>query len=271
MREDFDGIFFAAGREGVDRLVRAATGLAERGCKGASVVATAFGGAGGLVWVAGAVLRVVYSAEYAQMLTSGGSEDGGSEPMFGLSGVRKGDLNGFFKVLAASFSLRRLACGVDILDGAAALRVLRCQVRGRGPRQGERVCLDDACLTCDVGRRGGARCCSAPTNAPSRACQHDHLGIVSIRLGKYELLRRGRPCPKPSTEVVLAGSCSIRTTLVPIKPSEAMVQCRHLGAVQLISYCYCRINMPECKRFVSVITRLLCANHTTTFARLELQ
>lgn len=45
---------------------------------------------------------------------SGGSEDGGSSPMLGFNGVRKGDLNGFCSVFAASFSRRRFACGVDI-------------------------------------------------------------------------------------------------------------------------------------------------------------
>ena len=45
---------------------------------------------------------------------SGGSEDGGSSPMPGFNGVRKGDLNGLWSVLVASFSRRRFACGVDI-------------------------------------------------------------------------------------------------------------------------------------------------------------
>lgn len=52
---------------------------------------------------------------------SGGSEDGGSEPMLGFSGVRKGDLNGLCSVLVASFSRRRLACGVDIFAVMVAL------------------------------------------------------------------------------------------------------------------------------------------------------
>lgn len=124
MRDGFDGVFFVAGREGVENLVCAVTGLVKRGCEGAGVVTTAFGGAGALVGVAGTMLGVAYGADCADVLTSGGSEDGGSEPMFGLSGVRKGDLNGFFKVFVASFSLRRLACGVDILGCAAALGVM---------------------------------------------------------------------------------------------------------------------------------------------------
>lgn len=62
------------------------------------------------------------------VLCSGGSDDGGSEPTLGLSGVRKGDLNGFFNVLVASFSLRRLACGVDIPKCTAALRVVCARI-----------------------------------------------------------------------------------------------------------------------------------------------
>lgn len=124
MRDGFDGVFFGAGREGVDKLVRAANGLLKRGCDGAGVTATAFGDAGALVGVSRTVLGVTYGTECTDVLTSGGSEDGGSEPMLGLSGVRKGDLNGFFSVFVASFSLRRLACGVDILACAAALVVI---------------------------------------------------------------------------------------------------------------------------------------------------
>lgn len=45
---------------------------------------------------------------------SGGSENGGSSPMLGFDSVRKGDLNGFCNVFAASFSRRRFACGVDM-------------------------------------------------------------------------------------------------------------------------------------------------------------
>ena len=46
----------------------------------------------------------------------GGSEDGGSEPTTGLTGVRKGDLNGLCSVLVASSSRRRFASGVDIFE-----------------------------------------------------------------------------------------------------------------------------------------------------------
>lgn len=119
VRDGFDRVFFGAGREGVDKLVRAAIGLVKQGCEGAGVIATDFGGAAALAGVAGAVLGVTYGTNCADVLTSGGSE-----PMFGLSGVRKGDLNGFFNVFVASFSLRRLTCGVDILGCAAALGVI---------------------------------------------------------------------------------------------------------------------------------------------------
>lgn len=63
------------------------------------------------------------SAEAVAMgvFSSGGSEEGGSSPMLGFNGVRKGDLNGFWSVLVASFSRRRLACGVDILSTGLAL------------------------------------------------------------------------------------------------------------------------------------------------------
>lgn len=50
MREGFDGVFFGAGREGVGKLVpAAAAGLVSGSCEGASVVAAAFGGAGGFI------------------------------------------------------------------------------------------------------------------------------------------------------------------------------------------------------------------------------
>jgi hypothetical protein len=64
---------------------------------------------------------ILFRIDRAGVLTSGGSEEGGSEPMLGRSGVRKGDLNGFLSVFVASFSRRRLACGVDILVCAVAL------------------------------------------------------------------------------------------------------------------------------------------------------
>ena len=114
-----DSDFFGEGREGIEVLGRGANGLMKRGCASAGVVATAaataFGCPCALRAAVGAVVECAYEADCAGALISGGSEEGGSEPMLGLSGVRKGDLNGLLKVSEASFSLRRLACGVDIV------------------------------------------------------------------------------------------------------------------------------------------------------------
>lgn len=110
-----DNGLFEEDREGVEVLGRGANGLTKRGCASAGVVATAFGCACALRAAVGAVVECVYEVDCAGVLISGGSEEGGSEPILGLSGVRKGDLNGFLKVSEASFSLRRLACGVDIV------------------------------------------------------------------------------------------------------------------------------------------------------------
>lgn len=63
------------------------------------------------------------------MLISGGSEDGGSETVLGFNGVRKGDLNGLWRVFAASFSRRRLACGVDIFVGTLIVGIFKVQMR----------------------------------------------------------------------------------------------------------------------------------------------
>lgn len=124
VRDGFDGVFFGACLEGESRLDRAAIGLGKHGCEGADIAAVAIVLTGTLESVLSAMGGVVYEVEVAGVLTSGGSEDGGSEPMLGLSGVRKGDLNGFFNVFVASFSLRRLACGVDILARTAAFSVM---------------------------------------------------------------------------------------------------------------------------------------------------
>ena len=63
----------------------------------------------------------VYTEPNTGVFISDGSDDGGSEPGLGFNGVRNGDLNGLWSVFAASFSLRRLACGVDILAAIQAL------------------------------------------------------------------------------------------------------------------------------------------------------
>jgi hypothetical protein len=81
---------------------------------------------------AGAVVGVERTADGTGVLISGGSDDGGSEPKLGFSGVRKGDLNGFWSVLVASFSRRRLACGVDMLACIVALGPRTPSVMGFG-------------------------------------------------------------------------------------------------------------------------------------------
>jgi len=128
--EGFDGAFFDATRDGVDRFGRETRGFETRGVT--LDVAVILGGCIEAVQVAaccaplsaGAVLAgaiVVLGLSSAGVWISGGSEDGGSSPMLGFNGVRNGDLNGFWSVFVASFSRRRFACGVDIFAGVWAL------------------------------------------------------------------------------------------------------------------------------------------------------
>lgn len=126
VRDGFGGVFFEADREAAEPLDREASGLMKHGREGAGVAAAAaaFGYAGASAAASGVVGGVVCEIDRTGVLISGGSEEGGSEPILGLSGVRKGDLNGFFKVFVALFSLRRLAPGVDILNCRAALGVV---------------------------------------------------------------------------------------------------------------------------------------------------
>jgi hypothetical protein len=86
------------------------------------------GAGGGCCWSVGNCLLAALGSKVAActnvalcVLTSGGSEEGGSEPNPGFNGVRNGDLNGLWSVFAASFSRRRFACGVDIFAGRVAL------------------------------------------------------------------------------------------------------------------------------------------------------
>lgn len=74
-------------------------------------------------------VRGVDTVAGAGMLTSGGSEDGGSEPKPCFSGVRNGDLKGLWSVLVASLRRRRLACGVDIAAFTTAVLECRCRTR----------------------------------------------------------------------------------------------------------------------------------------------
>ena len=131
MREGFEGVFFGATREGVEKFGRDTRGFEMRGLEATGVPGT---------WLETVVLvdccrplpletssLVASSAAFgvigAEAWTSGGSDDGGSSPMLGFNGVRKGDLNGFWSVFVASFNRRRFACGVDIF---AALGALEC-------------------------------------------------------------------------------------------------------------------------------------------------
>jgi hypothetical protein len=121
VREGFVGVFFETDCEGVEKLEREVSGLAKRGWEGGAGVGTTFVCRGTARAIAGVASGAGYEFGRTGVLISGGSDEGGSEPMLGLSGVRKGDLNGFLSVFVASFSLRRLACGVDILACAVAL------------------------------------------------------------------------------------------------------------------------------------------------------
>ena len=143
--EGFEGVFFETVREGVEKFGRDASGFEARGLEGTGVARVSSEGAvvaaccppfpprrrgGGVTPARGAhCIGVVANVEVANereaagagVCTSGGSEDGGSSPMLGFNGVRKGDLKGFLSVLAASFSRRRFACGVDIFAAGGAL------------------------------------------------------------------------------------------------------------------------------------------------------
>jgi hypothetical protein len=130
--DGFEGVFFETVREGVEKLGRDASGFEARGLEGpgvAGVCSEAAVAAGCCSPLLAGCVGVVANVEVANELkaagtgvyTSGGSEDGGSSPMLGFSGVRKGDLNGFLSVLIASFSRRRFACGVDIFAAGGAL------------------------------------------------------------------------------------------------------------------------------------------------------
>lgn len=80
-----------------------------------------------------------------------------------FSGVRNGDLNGLCSVLVASFSRRRLACGVDM---AAALQTLTANAEKKVDHRYDGgwcgVLVDDAC----VGNR--KKRSVLPTRTPTR-------------------------------------------------------------------------------------------------------
>jgi hypothetical protein len=120
VREALAGNFFVGAREGVAKLGREGSGFGARSLEGTGV-------AGCVVDVVECLVSVVEwkGAPCIDCETgvpaSGGSEEGGSVPMPGLTGVRNGDLNGFWSVLVASFSRRRLTFGVDMFAGRVAL------------------------------------------------------------------------------------------------------------------------------------------------------
>lgn len=108
-------------RDGVERLEREGSGLDTRGLEGPGVAGVCFASAAVYSLPALDGREVACNIVSSCVLSSGGSEDGGSEPMPGFNGVRNGDLNGLWSVFAASFSRRRFACGVDIFAGTGAL------------------------------------------------------------------------------------------------------------------------------------------------------
>jgi hypothetical protein len=121
VREGFEAVFFETTREGVEKLGREGSGFETRDWEGAGVARVCFvsvtdGSSFAVVWDGAACSSVTEG-----MPISEGSEESGSEPMPGFNGARNGDLNGLCSVFAASFSRRRLACGVDISDCTSAL------------------------------------------------------------------------------------------------------------------------------------------------------
>lgn len=117
VREALAGGFFDDTRDGVARLGREVGSFETRGLEGTGVAGCALCVGGGN--------DAVKLEDSIGVPASGGSEDGGSEPTPGLSGVRNGDLNGFRSVFVASFSRRRLTFGVDILASSVALSAFR--------------------------------------------------------------------------------------------------------------------------------------------------
>lgn len=118
--DGFDGIFFDSDRESAVESERDARVFDSRGSEGT--------GADGVCWTTADVevgcSSLVIAMRFdlctgtdASFCIPEGSKDGVPETVLGFNGVRKGDLNGFWSVFAASFSRRRLACGVDIFVG----------------------------------------------------------------------------------------------------------------------------------------------------------
>jgi hypothetical protein len=130
--DSFEGVFFETVRDGVEKFGRDASGFEARDLEGPGVAGVCSEGAlvaagcsplwaDGVRVVAKVEAAITRKAAGAGVCTSGGSEDGGSSPMVGFNGVRKGDLKGFLSVFVASFNRRRFACGVDIFAAVGAL------------------------------------------------------------------------------------------------------------------------------------------------------
>lgn len=126
--DGFEGVFLEVLRDNVDRLGRDVRGFEMRDPTDAAVVGScsevaAVAACCVTFSLAGRGFTYADTGKFTHV--SGGSEDGGSEPILGLKGVRKGDLNGFWSVFVASFNRRRLACGVDIFAVSVTLVATR--------------------------------------------------------------------------------------------------------------------------------------------------
>jgi hypothetical protein len=90
------GAFFVRPREGVERLGREGSGFEARGKRraGADVAGEGLERTTDASLFAGTRGGTICEDVAIGVPISGGSEDGGSEPMPGFKGVRKGDLNG---------------------------------------------------------------------------------------------------------------------------------------------------------------------------------
>lgn len=101
-------VFLGLEREGVVKVSRRGVAVCPWGMEGVESEAT--------VGVSMAVDRV------------GASEGALLDGACGFNGVRKGDLKGLWSVFEASFSRRRLACGVDMISNTLPLAALvRCK------------------------------------------------------------------------------------------------------------------------------------------------
>jgi hypothetical protein len=195
--DGLEGVFFDTNREGITEY--------ERGTRVFGILGVEVSDAGA-IWAERVVITTwcltllidsvgTVQAElspeivFVGALTSDGSEDGGSSPMLGFSGVRKGDLNGFWSVLVASSSRRRFACGVDILaiEAAFVLPIMSATtVWVLGSEHGRAAMSSVAFCDAFLGRRGftlsreGAK--KVGTRYMDLACVHVGRGRVQEAL-----------------------------------------------------------------------------------------